>query len=172
MSVASRLSEYVSYQPELEILFMTLMEYLTSQTGALQVLVSKNSKHNLIERFQKYSVREFWIMKVFTGLFSLGSVNLGLFVLSVCKNRVWVLLQSESRSNWTNIKKIRKDNSSVHLPTTYLTSKNCLLWSNSLNKQNFSYTFFSGAISRQVFLRVSVSNGKGFLSNTKKASQD
>ena len=55
---------------KLATLFMTLIEYLTSQIGALQVAISKNSKQNLNQkRFQKYQLPKFWIM-VLTGLFN------------------------------------------------------------------------------------------------------
>ena len=39
-------------QAELAILFMTLREYLTFQTGKLQVLVSKSSRQNLKQNIQ------------------------------------------------------------------------------------------------------------------------
>ena len=37
----------ICHQPELATLFMTLIKYLISQTGALQILASKSSKQNL-----------------------------------------------------------------------------------------------------------------------------
>ena len=53
------------------MIFMTFMEYLTFQTEALYSFwYLKTPKKIWIKTFQKYSPREFWIMKVVTGLFS------------------------------------------------------------------------------------------------------
>ena len=70
VNTSIRFSTGICHLPQLAILFMTLMEYLTSQTGALQVLVYKNFEQIWVKRFQKYSLREFCIMKVPSVLFS------------------------------------------------------------------------------------------------------